>query len=329
MHDELEPKKKRFKLFDSQREGKGITKEQANLPPNLKKFFILYKRDFSRLLSVNIILVLGNFPIFFLLLPLSGIFSVDFATAVSGAYPLFAGVTANGAVSAPILALNGILGAQTAGSTYLPIAYVFFGLSLLTFLTFGLVNTGTAYVVRNMVKGDPVFVWADFWYAVKRNLKQGFLFGILDLLLLVLLPFNILHYSTGEGFFNGILFWLTIVAGIVYLVMRRYIYIQMVTFDLKITKILKNALILSILGFKRNILAFFGVIALCALTLLCATFPPTLSLSIAIPLVLLFSNASYMTTYAAYFKIKDLMIDPYYEQKKEENEASEEESSEA
>ncbi len=326
MHDELEPKKKRFKLFDSQREGKGISKEQANLPPNLKKFFILYKRDFSRLLSVNIIFVLGNFPIFFLLLPLSGMFSVDFATAASGVYPLFSGVSANGTVSAPMLALNGILGAQTTGSTYLPIAYLFFGLSLLTFFTFGLVNAGTAYVVRNMVKGDPVFVWTDFLYAVKRNIKQGFLFGIVDLLLLVLLPFNILHYSTGQGFFNGVLFWLTIVAGIVYLVMRRYIYIQMVTFDLKITKILKNALILSILGFKRNVLAFLGVIALCFITVACAYSGVLLSLSIAIPLVLLFSNASYMTTYAAYFKIKDLMIDPYYAQKKEEEEAEKEPS---
>lgn len=321
MYDEEQPKKKkRFKLFDSQREGKGVTKEQANLPPRLKKFFILYRRDFSRLLSVNMFLVLGNFPVFFLLLALSGIFSVDFATPAVGAYPAFAGMLEHTALSAPLLALNGIVGVQSTASAYLPIAYVFFGLSILTFFTFGLVNVGTAYILRNMVKGDPVFVWADFWYAVKNNLKQGFFFGIVDLLILVLIPFNILHYSTGVGFWNGVLFWLTIVAGFVYLLMRRYIYLQMVTFSLKITKILKNALIFSILGFKRNILAFLGVIALCFITLMCAYSGVLFSLAIAIPLVLLFSNASYMTTYAAYFKIKEVMIDPYYADKKQEEE---------
>ena len=324
MYEEEQPKKKkRFKLFDSQREGKGVSKEQANLPPNLKKFFIFYRRDFSRLLSVNMFLVLGNFPVFFLLFALSGMFSVDFATPAFGTYPLFSGITAHTGMSAPMLALNGIVGAQNSASAYLPMAYVFFGLSLLTFLTFGLVNVGTAYILRNMVKGEPVFVWTDFWYAVKRNVKQGLFFGMVDLLILVLIPFNILHYSALDGFWNGILFWVTLVAGIVYLVMRRYIYIQMVTFDLKITKILKNALIFSVLGFKRNILAFLGVILLCVITLMCAYSGVLFSLAIAIPLVLLFSNASYMTTYAAYFKIKELMIDPYYAEKKEEAESAE------
>ena len=322
MHDEEQSKKKkRFKLFDSQREGKGVTKEQANLPPNLKKFFIIYRRDFSRLLSVNMLLVLGNFPVFFLLIALSGLLTVDFATPAVGAYPLFGGLLAHTGTSASSLALGGILGAQATSGTYMPLAYVFFGLSLFTFFTFGLVNTGVAYILRNMVKGDPVFVWADFWHAVKTNLKQGFLFGIADLLILILIPFNILHYSTGSGFFNGILFWVTIVLGIVYLAMRRYIYLQMVTFSLKFTKILKNALIFSILGFKRNALAFLGVILLCLITLLCAYSGVLFSLAIAIPLVILFSHASYMTTYAAFFKIKELMIDPYYKDLEAKNKA--------
>lgn len=314
MHEEQEQqqKKKRFKLFDSQREGKGITKEQANLPPNLKKFFILYRRDFSRLLSVNMLFVLGNFPVFFLLYALSGFASLDFATPALGIYPAFSGVLTHTGITPLNLVINGTIGAQVSASLYTPFAYVCFGLALLTFFTFGLVNVGTAYVLRNMVKGDPVFVWSDFWYAVKRNFKQGFFFGMVDLLILSLLPFNILHYSANTGFWNGVLFWLTIIAGIIYLVMRRYIYIQMVTFELKILKILKNALILAILGFKRNVLAFLGILLLCTLTILCAYSGVLLSLAIALPLVILFSNGAYMTTYAAYFKIKEMMIDPYY-----------------
>lgn len=321
-------KKKRFKLFDSQREGKGVTKEQANLPPRLKKFFILYRRDFSRLLSVNIFIVLGNFPILFLIPVLSGLFSFDFAVPALNSFTAFNGIfLQQETMSAPMLALHGIFGAQSAGSEYQTIAYVFFGISALTLFTFGLVNVGTTYLVRNMVKSDPVFMWSDFWYAVRRNFKQAFFFGIFDLVVVCLIPFNILTLSANEGFWNGILFWFNIIVGIIYIVMRRYIYLQMVTFDLSIYKILKNSLIFAIIGFKRNVLAFLGIGILIFLNLMLAYSGILLSLALAVPLLLLFSNASYMTTYAAYFKIKEYMIDPYLKEHPEENEtASDEEA---
>ncbi len=312
------PKKKRFKLFDSQREGRGVSKESANLPPNLKKFFILYKRDFTRLLSVNALMVFGNFPVFFLLIALQGMFSVDYTVPASNVFPLFSGVTAGAPTSAPMLALDGVLGMHQSGSTYLPLAYLFFGLGALVFLTFGIVNVGTAYILRNMIKGDPVFVWSDFWYAVRRNFKQGFFFGILDLIIVVLIPWNLLQLSAQDNFWLGVVFWFNILIGIVYFTMRRYIYLQMVTFDLSVYKILKNALIFSILGFKRNFLAFLGIVLLCFITLVCAYSGILLALAIAIPLMVLFANASYMTTYSAYFVIKRYMIDPYQKEHPEE-----------
>ncbi len=311
MYEEETQKKKRFKLFDSQREGKGVTKEQANLPPSLKKFFILYKRDFTRLLTVNILMVFGNFPVFFLLLALSGIFSVDYSTPASNLFPLFSGIMPEAGLTAPMLALDGILGFQSAGSTYQPIAYLFFGLSALTLFTWGPVNAGTAYLLRNMIKGDPVFVWTDFWYAVRRNFKQSFFFGMLDLVIVVLLPWNLIQLSANESFWLGVVFWFNILIGILYFTMRRYIYLQMVTFDLSVYKILKNSLIFSIIGFKRNFLAFLGILALCFITLFFAYSGILLALAIAIPLMVLFANASYMTTYAAYFVIKRYMINPY------------------
>ncbi len=315
-------KKKRFKLFDSQREGKGVSKEEANLPPGLKKFFILYKRDFTRLLSVNIFMVLGNFPAIFLIIALSGVLNNDFVRPVNDAYGVFAGLTQIEGYSPALLALNGVVGGIVAGSAYTPLTYVFFGLGALTLFTFGCVNVGTAYILRNMVKGEPVFMWSDFWYAIRRNFKQAFFFGILDLIVICLIPYNVLLLSQGSGFGNGILFWLNIVFGLVYLSMRAYIYIQMVTFELSVYKILKNALIFSIVGFKRNFMAFLGKLFWIALIIVLAYSGVLLALAIVLPLLVLFANCAYMSTYAAYFKIKDLMIDPYLkdqeEQKKEE-----------
>ena len=322
--EEEQKKKRRFKLFDSQREGKGVTKEEANLPPNLKKFFILYKRDFSRLLSVNILMVLGNFPLLFLIIALSGVFSFDFVTPGKDMFSVFQGLVTQEGFSAPLLALNGILGVQAPAANFQPWAYVFMGLSLLVLFTWGIVNAGTAYILRNMVKGEPVFLMSDFWYAVKRNIKQALPFGILDFVLIALVPVNVFILSQGDGFFNGMLFWANIFIGLIYMIMRFYIYIQMVTFDLSIRKILKNSLIFAIVGFKRNIMAIIGIVILLFLLLVLAYSGVFLGLAIILPLVFLFSNCSYMTTYAAYFKIKELMIDPYQDEDKENEEDTDE-----
>ena len=319
MHEEENKKikKKRFKLFDSQREGKGVTKEEALLPPGMKKFFILYKRDFTRLLSVNIFMVLGNFPALFLILALSGLVSNDFVRPTNDAYAVFGGLVEIEGYSSSLLALEGVLGSVGTGTAYTPLTYLFFGLGALTLFTFGCVNIGTTYILRNMIKGEPVFMWSDFWYAIRRNLKQGFFFGILDLLILVLIPYNVMILSQGAGFFNGILFWLNIVFGLIYLAMRAYIYIQMVTFELSVYKILKNALIFSIVGFKRNFLAFLGKLLLIFITIALAYSGVMLALAIVLPLLVLFANGAYMSTYAAYFKIKELMIDPYQREQAE------------
>lgn len=312
-------KKKRFKLFDSQREGKGVTKEEALLPPGLKKFFILYKRDFSRLLSVNILMVLGNFPVLFLIVALSGLVSNELVYPSNDAFGVFSGILEMEGYSAPTLALNGILGSLGTANAYTPLTYLFFGLGALLFFTFGLVNVGTTYILRNMVKGEPVFVWSDFWYAIRRNLKQGFFFGILDLLILLLIPYNVMLLTQGSGFGNGILFWLNIVFGLTYLAMRAYIYIQMVTFDLSIYKILKNALIFSVVGFKRNFVAFLGKLFLVFITVILAYSGVLLSLAIVLPFLLLLANGAYMSTYAAYYKIEELMIKPYLKKQEEKS----------
>ena len=312
-NEEEKVKKKKFKLFDTQREGKGVSKEEADLPPRIKKFFILYKRDFFRLLSVNLLIVFGNFPLLFFLLGISGVLNTAFATHGIQAFTVFSGIFAQECISAPLLALNGILGAPTMGTSYTTITYIFIAIGILAVFTFGLVNVGTTYLLRNMIKGDPVFVMSDFIYAIKRNFKQGFLYGILDLVLLALIPANVMILSQGEGFFNGLLFWLNLVIGILYVMMRCYIYLQIITFDLSLKKILKNSFIFAFIGFKRLAVAIFGNILLIGLALLLAYSGAMLSLAILFPVALLFSNCAYMTAYAAYFKIKEIMIDPYYQ----------------
>ena len=304
---------KKFKLFDFTKDGKGVSKaETENIKPNLSGFFKQYKNKFSRLLSVNIFMVLGNFPLFFAGMAYAGYGATH--TTIP-AYFLFPIINAMdkfdpSPVSAALYAIYGLQGPAMHFST---VSYILLALSLLTLFTFGLTNVGTTYILRNLARGDAVFMWSDFWYAIKRNWKQGILIGILDILFSFLSVFNIRYYflALNDTFINGIMFYLSLAMLILWFYMRFYMYLLLVTFDLSIPKILKNSLIFSIIGFKRNFMATLGILVLLLLNYM--VFVYVQPLGIVLPLVLTLSNGAFMSTYAAYFKIKEIMIDPYAE----------------
>ncbi len=312
--EEQSPKKRRFRLFDTQREGKGVSKEDAKITPDLGGFFRSFKRNFGKLLSVNLITLVGNFPLLFAILALSGLFKITYMMPLSGYFAdLRALMLLDPVLDPATMALYGALGLQIPNSAMTTTSYVFLGLSALTFLTFGFTKVGTTYILRSMIRGEPTFMLADFRHAVKANRKQAFFVGILDLFLLLLSPINVLILvESAGGFFNSILLWTNIILSIVYFFMRPYIYLQIITFDLGIFKILKNALIFSLLGFKRNILAFLGflILILLMVILIFGLGGALLPLGLAIPMVLLFSLGSFMGDFAAWFKIKAIMIDP-------------------
>ena len=85
---------------------------------------------------------------------------------------------------------------------------------------------------------------------------------------------------------------------------------MLITFDLSIFKMLKNALIFALLGFKRNLTAVIGMVLFC---LLCyAVLLIYIPLGLLTPFLLIFGTCSFMAMYAAFPKIKEIMIDPYY-----------------
>ena len=315
-------KKKRFKLFDLQKEGKGISKNAAKLEPGLKKFFILYKNSFNKLVTVNIIMVLGNFPLFFLVAALAGKTKYDAFLPLSDLFQNLSGAFQSNQTLTPfemsIFAIEGLQGQALIPSLW---TYIFYGISALTIFTFGIVNVGTAYVIRNLVMGEPVFVWSDFKYAVKRNWKQALPFGIVDVLISGLLIFNIYTTLFGSSkFVLDFMFWSNVVIAILYFFLRYYVYVQMVTFKLSVFKIFKNSMIFALVGIKRNIVALLGIVVILffEILFLFSAGGILLPFAVAAPLLVLFSSFSFMKVYASYYKIKEIMIDPYKEEHPEE-----------
>ncbi len=306
--------KKKLQLFDLQREGRGISKNEKLSESCLKRFFITFKNNFGKLLYVNIYMVLGNFPALFLIAVLSGATKTSSFIPSSDIFQNFSGIFAIEGTSPHLMSLYAMEGLQSNILLNTPLSYLFYGIGALTLFTFGPVNVGTAYILRNIAKGEPVFIWADFWYAIRRNWKQALLLGFIDGLINAVLIFNIyITIQTTVDVLTSMMFWANVILIILYFFMRCYFYVQLVTFDLTIFKILKNSLIFSLIGLKRNIMAFLGV-ALCVLLEIMFIFSvggALVPFAVAAPLALLFAAMAYMKVYAAYFKIKEIMIDPY------------------
>ena len=323
-------KKRRFKLFDTQRVGKGISKREPLKESGLKRFFVTYKNNFGKLTSTNIFFVLGNFPIIFLLITLSGYTKNTAYLPVSDVFQNFGGLFMIEGASPAGLAQYAIEGLQGQVQIDTTLTYVFYAIGALTVFTFGLVNVGTAYILRNMAMGEPVFVWHDFWYAIKRNWKQALPFGIVDALIHALLAFNIYTTISAPDFLVSMMFWSNVVLIVLYFFMRCYIYVQMVTFKLSVFKILKNSLIFALLGLKRNVMALLGTVVVIMLEfmLLVGTGSVGWPLAVGLPLIILISSMAYMKVYASYFKIKEIMIDPYIAEHPELYEKPEEDEEE-
>ena len=318
-------KHKGLPFFNYNKDGKGVKKEEANLPFTFLNFFKYFPRHFSKMLSVNIAFVLGNFPILFILPVLAGYFHNTDLGPMDIKFPVIAGtipfMEASGklGIMAPLLSTVGAFGVITAETV---LDHIFIGLSFLVLLTFGPINAGTSYIVRNLLKGEPVFMWDDMKYAIKRNIKQSLVYGIIDLFLTGMLIYDVYFFfaNINAGFINSMFFYVSLVSLVFYIFMRYYIYLMMVTFDLKLRKLFKNAMLFAFLGFKRNILAFIAILLVCALNIIIFTFQPLMALGIALPFVITMGVCTYIAAYAAWPKIKEIMIDPYYTEEEKQDE---------
>ena len=302
---------KKFKLFDSNRDGKGVYEEESR-KPTLLFFFKLLWRKLSQLVRLNLLLFVQVIPVLvFLYVSFLGV-KTPTVTELTYA-PLYGISKISGAASVnAVLDMNAIqMGIPIFSPTILTILIV---LAVIFALTFGWINVGSSYVARGLYRGDPVFVFSDFFYAIKRNFKQAFFFGLFDFMCLVVLAVDFMHFYSRTGSYgNDVLYFMILAAAIIYLVMRFYVYHMMLTFDLKGRKILKNALIFTVLGIKRNLIAILGLILFGAVHfVLIKVF---LSMGITIPIILPFFYAmaivKFITTYAAFPVIEKYMITPY------------------
>ncbi len=285
--------------------------EAEDTTPTLKYFFKLFGRRFPRLLTLNLMMVVQVLPLLAALIIY--MWSDTTPTQSSTLFaPLYgASVISNSpSVSVWLSTLN--------MQTFVPIqtwpriiSYIV--LFVITAATWGFQQVGAIYNLRSMVRHEPVYLWSDYFYAIKRNWKQALTVGIIDCVILFLLLFDYLYFYMITGSFAiDFMFFIIFALLVLYFIMRFYIYLLLITFDLKTSKLFKNALIFAVLGIKRNIMALLGIVLMVALNLFLIV--AGLSIGLAAPVILpffyLLGFSGFMSTYAAYPVIKKYMIDP-------------------
>lgn len=285
--------------------------EAEDTTPTLRYFFKLFWRKLGKLFSLNLLMIFQVLPL--IAAVLIYIFGKTTPTIHDPLFaPLYGAHTIN---PSPLSALLlGIFGNQ------LDVPYLTTGklvaiilLVALTALTWGWQNVGATYNLRSLVRGDSCFLFSDYFYAIRRNLKQGFFVGLLDFIIIAVLAVDFFYFrnyvsSLGSGF----LYVFVIALIVIYTLMRFYLYLMLVTFDLSTRKLLKNALIFSVLGIKRNVMGLLGIVLLAALNLLIIV--PCLSIGFSAPIILplfyFLSFTGFIAAYAAYPNIRRYMIDP-------------------
>ena len=298
-------------IFDMNRNGRGVEPGE-DTTPNLKYFFKLTFRKFSNLLTLNIMM-------FAMVLPI--------AIAV---YIFFNGPQMP-TMSSP--AFSALMGAQLAGqggtelltklTTCLPqvnfitydsyaswLPYLLLGILA---ITWGWQNTAVTYILRGLVRGDGVFMFSDYFYAIKKNFKQGFLLGLMDAGVIIVLIIDFLYtWSARSNYWSYLMFFAVTALIIIYLFMRMYLYLMMITFNITFYKMLKNALIFTALGIKRNLIAGAGIVLCLALwgALAFIGLQFNLGFLIFIPALFFFAFMNFISVYCAYPVIKKHMIDP-------------------
>ncbi len=199
--------------------------------------------------------------------------------------------------------------------------WTFFKINLIYFVfcipvfTFGPATAAMSAVMRNIYLERPQFVFHEFWQAFKKNFKQSFAIGVIDVIVIFLAIFSYIFYGSRleDNDYYWFFYALAMSAEVIFLLMNFYIYPQIVALNLKMPQIIKNSVILAFVNLKGNLVTlaffilyeililFFGVYVLFFLPV--------------VPLAWL----AFLAVFNSYPAIQKLIINPYYESIGERN----------
>lgn len=188
-------------------------------------------------------------------------------------------------------------------------------ISFLPFIIISPFCAGLTYVTRNFAREEHAFVWGDFKDAVKENWKPFLIHGIITYAVVSLMYVALSFYQAQKG--SNVIFSVAFVVCLslclMFLFMQYYIPVMIVTFDLKLKDVYKNAAIFAVVGLGRNLLTTLILLVLAAIGYLMMMSLLTLFIGILLIILILFSLISFSVNFTIYPNIEKFLIKPIYE----------------
>jgi len=309
---------------DYTKPGKGVEKDEVPKPGYIR-YFQLYFRNIRKLMGMGTIYGLVLFPLICFLVYYIGFrinpeLLTNYLESVSGAAESTVVPEGSTVVIGSWLVLFVWI------ITYVPV-YISIPLVCISAVLYGPLTCGLTYCLRNFGREEHVW-FSDFFFRAWKNKWQGLLFGFVDLAV----TFSVLVYVFAEeslgvpdNIFN-IMRIIAIAVFIIYTIMRWYIYPMIVTFNLRVKGLLKNAWIFVAVGIGRNLLVLLLSLLIFAFFIfLPIAYPSLLPLFLVLSLMFMWTLYMFLYQFATYPVLYRYMIGPALaeQEKKKRNEENE------
>ncbi len=176
---------------------------------------------------------------------------------------------------------------------------------------FGPATAATMQLMRKFTLEKPIFLFDEFKKAFKNNFRQALAVGIFDILFFTVFIYGVNYYIQSlelDPSAGNFAFVLITVAIAVYVFMAHfYIYLEIVSLTLPLGKIIKNSLLLTVMGIKVNIFNF--IVSGIFIALIIIFFPYS---TLVLPF-LPFSWMMFLYAFNCYPVIQKYIVNPYYE----------------
>ncbi|MBR3593990.1 MAG: DUF624 domain-containing protein [Clostridia bacterium] len=182
-------------------------------------------------------------------------------------------------------------------------------------LTYGLADAGIAHVTRSLSRERHSFGRQDFFDTVKKNWKQSLGVGILNLILTAVMFYALWYYFASEGTMATVLTGVMLFCIITFTIMKYYMPMLIITFNLTTKQLYKNTFKFVFLNFKRNLIIFFSLLAFDVLIAVLLLWTPFTAMIGSIVLFLIYPGfRAFLIQFTIFDCIRKFMIDPYYEE---------------
>lgn len=212
---------------------------RSTLPSNRwELFWDIFKGRFGKLFILNILTVIFFLPIIFLIVYRAGLLAT-----YGSLYPFAQGFGVGylAPVSLTGYSENIVFSVNTLSLLFLPIASMIASIGI----------SGLAYVIRNMVWTEGVFIANDFWRGIKQNAKQMCLVALLYSVVFYVLTLAISFINQAIALGTmPVLFLILKIIAIILLAFSTLIALHMitlcVTYELPMKHLIKNGMVLSL-----------------------------------------------------------------------------------